>query len=176
MKFLTSTKVYLFILFICSFSIAYAMYGQYVQMQVPCPICIAQRVIFILIAVISIIALLHRSKGIMNRLYALVIIGLAGFGIKTAYHHWWLQHLPKDQLPLSCGMPLEIYFKQVPLTGFIQYILSGSAECANITWNVFGLNPALAVMLVMVVIAVLAITVLFKKSKTKKDGIIDISL
>src|SRR3954469_13024483 len=79
--------------------IAYALYLQYFEYQDPCPLCILQRVVYIALMVVFLIAALHgpRRTGVTVYSTLLVIVSLIGAGIAT--RHVWLQHLPKDQVP-----------------------------------------------------------------------------
>ena len=124
----------------CFCSLGYALYSQYYHGDDPCPLCIAQRIIYLIIGVIALLALIVNCKKLGNYIYGILTLGFAGFGIKVAAHHVWLQSLPQDQWPASCGMPLEILYKRVPLSGFLHTILSGSAECAAVTWTIFGIS------------------------------------
>lgn len=134
--------LFLAIFLICFFADGYAMYAQFYQNADPCPLCIAQRVIFAVVALISLIALIHGAKKTGTLIYSVIIGAIAIFGIKTAYHHVWLQSLPPSEWPASCGMPLDILYKQIPLSGFLHTVLSGSAECAMVSWKVFGISGA----------------------------------
>jgi disulfide bond formation protein DsbB len=57
-------------------------------------------------------------------------------------------------------MPLDILFKKIPLGGFINTILSGTAECAMVSWKVFGFSGPLVSMWGYVLVAVGAFYVL----------------
>ena len=56
MKFL-----FLFILLICSSLLGYAQYLQHVENLLPCPLCVAQRVAYWLIGLISLLAFLRKK-------------------------------------------------------------------------------------------------------------------
>lgn len=139
---INSRSLFLAIFLICFFAVGYAMYAQFYQNADPCPLCIAQRVIFTGIALVSLIAFIHGAKKTGTLVYSVLVIALAIFGIKTAYHHVWLQSLPPSEWPASCGMPLSILYKQIPLSGFLHTVLSGSAECAMVSWKVLGISGA----------------------------------
>lgn len=151
------------ILFLTSISLVYAYFAEYYLGMEPCPLCIAQRVIVGLIFLISLIFAIHNPKGLAIRLYSLIILGLALFGIKISSHHIWLMNLPPDQQPLSCGMPLSMLYKRVPLNSFLHTILQGDAECGKITWKIFGLTPPMAVLILCSIIAISSIIIFFSK-------------
>ena len=73
------------------------------------------------------------------RIYALLtaIATLAGAGI--ALRHLWLQSLPADEVP-ACGPNLDYMLDAFPLTDVLTQVLSGSGECAEISWRFLGLT------------------------------------
>lgn len=149
----------------CLLSITYAYYAQFRYGVEPCPLCIAQRIIYGAIGVVSLVAFIHNTRRAGNWGYGIILIGISLLGIKTAYHHVWLQQLPPDQLPTSCGMPLSILYKKIPLSGFIHTILSGSAECALVNWNIFGIAAPLVSMYGYIVLALASLYVLICPKK-----------
>jgi len=140
---ITPRGIFTIVFLASSGALTAAYYAQFVNNADPCPLCIAQRVIYAAIALVSLIAAIHGAKKTGTFIYNLVLAGITIFGIKTAYHHVWLQSLPPSEWPASCGMPLNILYKQVPLTGFLHTILSGSAECAMASWKIFGISGAM---------------------------------
>lgn len=123
--------------------VGYAIYAQLYKGAEPCPLCIAQRVIYGLLAIVSIIGIVNNCKKTGNIVYSILLTSIAIFGVVIAHHHVWLQSLPPELWPASCGMPLEIMFKQMPLTGFLHTVLTGTAECAAIDWKVMGISGPL---------------------------------
>lgn len=153
-KLFSPRLVFSLILIFCLAVLGYALYAQHYQGVDPCPLCIAQRVVYATIGVSALIALINNCKTWGNSIYALIILLVAGAGAKIAHHHVWLQSLPKDQWPASCGMPLNVLFKQIPLTGFIKTVLSGTAECALVNWKIFGFSGPLVSMYGFILLAV----------------------
>ncbi len=146
-------------------SLGYALYAQYFQNVAPCPLCIAQRVILVIIAILSLIFAMHNPKNFLIRLYGILIGGFAIFGIKIAARHIWLMHLPPDQQPFSCGMPLDMLYKKIPIHSFIQYILKGDGECGKVNWTIFGMSAPVAVLVLCSVITLIALYIIFAKDK-----------
>ena len=50
-----------------------------------------------------------------------------------------LQSLPADQVP-ACGPNLDYMLDAFPLTDVLTQVLSGSGECAEISWRFLGLT------------------------------------
>jgi protein dithiol:quinone oxidoreductase len=154
-------KIFFIIFVLCLASVAYAMYAEFYLNATPCPLCIAQRVIIASIGILAFIFAIHNPKNCLKYIYNLIIGGLAGFCMKIAGHHIWLINLPPEKQPLSCGMPLEILYKKLPINTFISYILQGDAECGKINWIIFGVNAPTAVVILSSVILLLVIYNLF---------------
>lgn len=163
----SNRMLFLLITLICIGSLGYAFYAQFYQGQEPCPLCIAQRIILAIIAVLAFLFALHNPKNWLSRIYGLIITGFAVFGIKVAAHHLWLINLPADKQPLSCGMPLNILYEELPLTGFIHKVLQGDAECSAIKWNVFGMHAPTAVIVLCSIIIFLSLSITFARKKNK---------
>ena len=166
MKFPNNRTIFFVITFLCVLSLAFAYYAQYFQNFEPCPLCIAQRVILAVIGVLALLYGIHNPKNLLGRVYGLVLFIISAFGIKTAAHHQWLMNLPPEQQPLSCGMPLDVLYKKVPLDSFLHTILQGDAECGKISWMIFGVTPPIAVIILCGFIALLSLVVIFRKSKS----------
>ena len=141
---------------VCVALFAFALYLQYYEQQEPCPLCIVQRIVFIALGVVFLVAALHGpgSMGIM--VYSGVLFVLAGIGAAIASRHVWLQHLPKNQVP-ECGPGLEYMLRKFPLLQVLDKILAGSGECAEVGWTFLGLSIAGWSLLWFVLLGVFAV-------------------
>jgi len=121
--------------------IAYALYLQHYEYQNPCPLCILQRVVYIVLMVVFLIGALHgpRRTGVYVYSALLTVVSLVGAGIAT--RHVWLQHLPKDKVP-ECGPGLNYMLDRFPLVEAFAKIFRGSGECAEVGWKLLGLSVA----------------------------------
>ena len=119
--------------------LAYGLYLQYVLHQDPCPLCMVQRVIFMGILALFVIAALHGPKRIGERVYA-VLIGLVSLtGVGVASRHIWIQNLPKDQVP-ACGPGLDYMLNTFPMAEVLKELMHGSGECAAKGWTFLSLS------------------------------------
>ena len=119
--------------------IGFALYLQYVKHQDPCPLCMVQRLIFIAIAIVFGIAVLHGPRRIGERLYATLVTLLALTGIGVASRHIWIQHLPKEEVP-ACGPGLDYMLDTMPMAKVLKELMHGSGECAEKGWTFLTLN------------------------------------
>ncbi len=124
---------------VCFLLIATAMYFQHVAGLEPCPLCIFQRIAFITLGVIFLVAGLHDPRGLMRRVYAVLAMSAGVTGSAIAGRHVWLQNIPEDQVP-ECGPGLEFMLEAMPFQTMIRHVLKGSGECAEVVWTLFGLS------------------------------------
>lgn len=139
-----------------------ALYLQYVLREEPCPLCMMQRVIFIVIGVLFFIAALHHAGRIGRWLYSSLIALTALGGVAVASRHIWLQHLPKDQVP-ACGPGLDYMLQNFPMAEVWQELMHGSGECATKGWTFIGLGIPELSLIWYVLLGAWAVLIAFKK-------------
>ena len=119
--------------------LGYALYAQLVMHLEPCPLCIFQRVGVAAMGLVFLLAALHDPGRVGARAYAL-LLGLATlFTVGVALRHIYIQHLPADAVP-ACGASLDYMLKVFPLADVVRRVLTGSGECAKVTWTFLGLS------------------------------------
>jgi len=126
---------------VCAGLIGFALYLQYYQYEDPCPLCIFQRVAFMVLGVVFLVAALHGPARTGAVVYGALQFTAAAIGGAIAVRHVWLQHLPKDQVP-ACGPDLKYMMSKFPLAEVVGKVLSGSGECAETGWKFLGLSIA----------------------------------
>lgn len=130
---------------VCALLLAWAYYLQYVEGLEPCPLCIFQRLAFLAMAVVLLVAAAHHPRGWGSNVYGVLLLAAAGTGVALALRHLYLQSLPPDQVP-ACGPGLDYMLDAFPLLDVIRTVLSGSGECAEVQ-KVWGLTiPAWTLM------------------------------
>ena len=139
-----------------------ALYLQYVLHEEPCPLCMVQRVIFISILVLFVIAALHNPKRGGVKVYGALISLLALSGIGVASRHIWIQHLPKDEVP-ACGPGLDYMLQNFPMADVWQELLHGSGECAAKGWSFLALGIPEWSLLWYVLLGIWALLIAFRK-------------
>ena len=117
----------------------FALFLQYVEHQDPCPLCMVQRVIFIAIMIMFILAALHGPKRVGERVYAALVLMLSLTGAGVAARHIWIQNLPKDQVP-ACGPGLDYMLETMPMSHVLKELMHGSGECAEKGWTFLTLG------------------------------------
>jgi disulfide bond formation protein DsbB len=123
---------------VCFALLGYAYYAQYVLQLEPCPLCIFQRIGLFALGVAFLLAALlggaRWSRVVLAGLIALCAAATAGVSIR----HLYIQSLPEGSVP-ACGASLDFMLKVFPLRDVLSKVLSGSGECAKVTWRFWGL-------------------------------------
>ncbi|WP_422732673.1 disulfide bond formation protein B [Methylomarinovum tepidoasis] len=120
----------------CAALLAVAAWFQFVEGLQPCPLCISQRVMVLLVGLVFLAAALHNRA---PRLYGTLAGVLALGGAAISARHVWLQNLPEDEVP-ACGPGLGYVFEHFPLTETLRLLLSGTGECSEVLWTFLGLS------------------------------------
>ena len=137
---------------------SFALFLQYVEHQDPCPLCMVQRVIFIAIMIMFILAALHGPKRVGERVYAALVLMLSLTGAGVAARHIWIQNLPKDQVP-ACGPGLDYMLETMPMSHVLKELMHGSGECAEKGWTFLTLGIPQWSLLCYIVLGVWAVLI-----------------
>jgi disulfide bond formation protein DsbB len=124
---------------ICAALLGYAWYAQAVLHLEPCPLCIFQRVGIAAVGVLFLIAAVHHPRRWGAPVYGALIVLAALITIGVAGRHVWIQHQPEGSVA-ACGATLNYMLDVFPLADVIRKVLTGSGECAKVTWRFFGLS------------------------------------
>jgi disulfide bond formation protein DsbB len=124
---------------LCAALLGYAWYAQHILRIEPCPLCIFQRVGIAAIGLLFLLVALHNPQRWGRWVYGALLLAGALATSAVAVRHLWIQHLPPGSVP-SCGATLDYMLDVFPLTDVIRKVLTGSAECAKVTWRFLGLS------------------------------------
>ena len=160
---MTNRLLFFFGFVICTGLVLAALYFQHYEHLDPCPLCIFQRIGFIVMGVIFLIGLLHNPGGIMRRVYALLALAAGVVGGAIAARHVWLQSLPEDQVP-ECGPGLEYMMQALPFQKMLETVLKGSGECAEVSWTLFGISMPGWALIWFILLSILALRLLTRRS------------
>ena len=105
----------------------------------PCPLCMIDRVIVVVLGVLFLIAALHNPRALGQRLYAGLITLVSLTGVAVCARHIWLQNLPPEEVP-TCAPGLDYMLEALPVSETLRLIFTTSGECAKIDWTFLGLT------------------------------------
>ena len=166
---LTPRKIGSLGLFLAIASMAFAIgYLQIIEYLEPCPLCILDRVVVIGLGLFFLIALIHNPAQTGSRIYGAITTLLSLTGIAICARHIWLQNLPPDQVP-ECGAGFWYMLDSMPFAKFMDTILNGSGECAEIQWQLFGLSIPELTLGLFIVFLLLSVTLFFSHNPGKYD-------
>jgi disulfide bond formation protein DsbB len=122
----------------CACLLAYAYYAEFVMHLEPCPLCMFQRFGVFALGVVFLIAALHDPAAFGRRMYALLLSLAALATIGIALRHLYIQSLPPGSVP-ACGASWDYMRRVFSLSEVLVKVLTGSGECAKVTWEFLGL-------------------------------------
>ncbi|MXZ81863.1 MAG: disulfide bond formation protein B [Gammaproteobacteria bacterium] len=123
----------------CAGLVGAALYYQHVDGLEPCPLCIFQRIAFILMGAVFLIALVHNPRRTGMSIYGALAAVIGVCGLAIAARHVWLQNAPEDRVP-ECGPGLDYMMEVLPFRQMLEKVLKGSGECAEVVWTFLGLS------------------------------------
>jgi disulfide bond formation protein DsbB len=124
---------------ICAGLLGYAWFAQVSLGLEPCPLCIFQRIGVAVCGVLFLLATLQNPGRVAAPVYGALLVLAAFLTAGVAVRHLWIQHLPEGSVP-ACGATLNYLLEVFPLTDVIRKVLTGSGECARVTWRFLGLS------------------------------------
>ncbi|MBL8381199.1 MAG: disulfide bond formation protein B [Burkholderiales bacterium] len=141
---------------VCSGLIAFAIYLEKVVGLEPCPLCMLQRVAFVVLGLVLLAGALHGPAHAGTRIYAGIATIAALVGAGLAARHVWLQFNPAPAV--SCAGDFYSQLERLPVGRLIANALRATGDCAKIDWTFLSLSIAewSLVWFVIFVVAMLA--------------------
>lgn len=139
LNFIPTRIAFVLIAVACASLLGYGLYLQHVEWLDPCPLCILQRIGFMLIAFFALLAAIHDPGPRGRRVYGTMILLSAGFGGGVAGWHARMQSLPADLIP-ECGPGLGYMLENFPFWDAVRNVFEGSGSCAEVDWMFLGLS------------------------------------
>lgn len=126
--------------FLASFGlVALALVIQTQNNLEPCPLCISQRIVFMSLGLVFLIATIHNPPIIWRKIYSLLLVLIALGGAGVAIRHWWLQ-AHRESMVADCGVGFDYMFDNFPLQKALTLVFRGTGDCAAIDWTFLGLT------------------------------------
>ncbi|HEX4051543.1 MAG TPA: disulfide bond formation protein B [Steroidobacteraceae bacterium] len=141
---------------VCAGMLVYAIvYAQGVLGLEPCPLCIFQRIGIALIGLLFLLAAAQNPRRWGARVYGVLLLLAVLATIGVAARHVWIQSQPPGTVA-SCGASLGYMVSIFPVGTVIRKVLTGSGECAKVTWRFLGLTMPAWVLISAACLGILA--------------------
>ena len=157
-------RVYALMALTCIGLLAFGLYLQHEIGLEPCPMCIVQRYLFVLVALLALAAASWPARR-AGLVLGGVIVVLAGAGAFVAARQSWLQWYPPEVA--SCGRDLYGMIENFPLQRAIPMIFRGSGDCAAVDWTFLGGSLANWSFVVFCAITLLCSTLLWRRVRAR---------
>lgn len=115
-----------------------SLYFQFIEHLDPCPLCIAQRVAILFLAISYFIALFVK-KILYKRLNTFFQFFFAIFGASMAGRQIWLMHTPPSE-QTGCMPDISVLWHYLPFRDLVRVFFNGTASCTESTWAWWGLS------------------------------------
>ncbi len=119
--------------------VALALVIQTVYKLEPCPLCITQRICFMVLGVLFLIGAFVKPASLFAKLLTLGQVLAALVGAGWALRHWYLQ-AHKGEMIADCGVGFDYMFENFPLKKAFMLVFKGTGDCAAIDWTFLGLT------------------------------------
>ena len=144
MNYLKGKSGYLIGFAACFGIVILALVIQTVYKLEPCPLCITQRMFFMGLGVLFLVAAFIKPASLLQKIFAILQLLTALGGAGWALRHWYLQ-ANKESMIADCGVGFDYMFENFPLKKMFTLIFKGTGDCAAIDWTFLGLSlPQLA--------------------------------
>lgn len=146
---------------LCLLAVGFALFSQYVLNMQPCAWCVLQRLIFLTIAIVCLLAnLFHRQ--FLLRLFSFFSFSLSITGVLSA----WYQYSVASEA-FSCDMTFADLFmsRWMHLDALLPWLFGIYATCMDAKVSLFGIEYALWGMGLFIIIALCSLCALFAKNK-----------
>ena len=134
MNLLNTRLVFLYIFLFTAAMIGIALYMEHVMMLEPCPLCIMQRVFFIVTGLVALAGFLHNPAAKGKFIYGILSGAMAMAGGGFAIRQIYLQHLPEDEIPACLPSISYMWETDFPLADIASVLFSGDGNCAEVLW------------------------------------------
>ena len=110
----------------------------------PCPLCVTQRIVFIVIGCLFLVFSFLKPNQVIKIVHFVSILITNIVGIVFAIKHILIQS-KWIIVPAECGIDLNYMFENFPLTEAFSLLFQGTGDCSEIDWLFLGLTlPQLA--------------------------------
>lgn len=145
----------------CLALVGFAVY--YLQAAIgllPCPLCVMQRIAYILFGITALVAAAHRPQGAGRWLYLALLDLWATLGAAVA---GWQVYLTYNPQAAECGIsPEERFLNGLPLAKWWPAMFEANGDCTKVDWKFLGLSIPELSLIAFVLLSAIAIVAAFR--------------
>jgi disulfide bond formation protein DsbB len=162
-EFLASpTRVAALLAAACAGLVGGSFFVQHVLGVEPCPLCIIQRITYLVLAIaFGAAALAHRSAGLQRGLFGGALLMTLG-GIGVAGYQVQLQLFP-PALATTCSASLSYMLDTLSVTETLARIFNAKGDCSDTSFRILGLTLAQISLVIFTTFAVLLGLTVFRR-------------
>jgi disulfide bond formation protein DsbB len=134
-----TSRLHTLIFLVCAALLGFGLYLQHWQGLDPCPWCVVQRLGYILVGLVALVAALHRPGPIGSVVYSTFGVIASVAGAAAATYHVYLQSDP-ERAAKCVGSPVERVLDQLDVGSMIPPLLQYSGPCTLKPWSLVGLS------------------------------------
>ena len=140
-----------------------ALWIQLTYQLEPCPLCITQRIIFIVLGLLFIFFVWLPLNFFVRIIYLLAIGITSIVGLIFSARHVLIQQ-KYITVPAECGIDLDYMFENFPLMEAFNLLFQGTGDCSKVDWTFYGLSLPMMAFLGYLFFLIYALFI-FKKIK-----------
>ncbi len=144
-------------------AMAMGMYLQYVVDLEPCPLCVLQRLGYVVTGLLALPGTVFALGARAQRLLAgLALLTAVAGGAVATWHAYLVVYPPAS---MTCGRPFQWFDDDFPLVLWLPKLFRGQGDCLRVDWTLLGLNIPQWALLVFVAISVLLAGIVFGRRR-----------
>ena len=128
-----------------------------------CPLCLVQRVIFILLGICFLISAIVATKKMPFKITSCFASFLSIIGLTLAIRQSYLQIYPNPGV--TCGASFDYVLLNFPILDAIAFLFAGSGNCQEIQLKVLGLSTPMWSTAAFLSLTIISVYSLLKKVK-----------
>jgi len=130
----------------------------------PCPLCVSQRIVFILIGLLFLVFSFLNPTRLIKFIHfaSLSVVNIVGmvFAIKhILIQGKWIT------VPAECGIDLDYMFENFPIREAFSLLFKGTGDCSEIDWLFLGLSLPQLALIAYIMLCVLTFYIYKKINK-----------
>ena len=148
---------------VCTSLVGASFYVQHVLGVEPCPLCIVQRLTYLVLIPVFFAAAMALRRDRTQRIlfWMAAVLTLGGLGV--AAYQTYLQLFPAPQV-VSCSASLSYMLDTLSVSEVLAQVLHAPGDCSDTSFKILGLTMAQASLLIFTGFALLLISVLRRRA------------